>query len=440
MLEQLKLRRVDPSSYREKLEPLLRRLQDSTKDSISHYVLRLAYCRTEDLRRWFLAQEVALLKWRLEHSSLGTASSSSTTQGLISVLPEIKLMTSKELQQELPSSKNATLMSLILASTPNIKMDSKIYQVPFKHALDMVQHRQAYVKAGMVYIPESKLVNLVVARFRTNLSRQLVLLSAVPVTPGLERTRGFLENVSVVHTKQGDFENLQGGTDLNATNVPAHIKNMPLCMAQLQLALQRDKHLKHWGRLQYGLFLKGAGLSLEDAMVYFERMFTNCSKGFSKQYGYNWRHMYAKEGKRNNYPPYSCSKIINGNAPNTNEHHGCPFKHSSVQEVTNLLGRLGVNSLQQKAIISQQQSHNYQLACLEHFKVMHPDAQNHREIEMDNLGNHPNAWFHASVKYHEATSGRTGNNSDKSNASPTTTASSPSTHTDSSPASVAISP
>ena len=35
------------------------------KDQISHFILRLAYCRTEELRRWFLTHEIALLKHRL---------------------------------------------------------------------------------------------------------------------------------------------------------------------------------------------------------------------------------------------------------------------------------------------------------------------------------------------------------------------------------------
>lgn len=34
------------------------------KDAVSHFALRLAFCRTEDLRRWFLAQECELFRLR----------------------------------------------------------------------------------------------------------------------------------------------------------------------------------------------------------------------------------------------------------------------------------------------------------------------------------------------------------------------------------------
>lgn len=45
------------------------RLTPSQRDSISHFILRLGFCRTEDNRRWFLTQECQLFKARLDRMS-----------------------------------------------------------------------------------------------------------------------------------------------------------------------------------------------------------------------------------------------------------------------------------------------------------------------------------------------------------------------------------
>jgi DNA primase large subunit len=385
------MRRKDISRQTFRLE----QLEDEQIDIISHFVLRLAYCRTEDLRRWLLTHEVELLKFRLT-----CATTDEKKRAIREYLPDVQVLH--------PTEQEDIRAKIVAAS--GVKSDAgKVYRVPFTQALHLVQHRSVYVHRGQAYIPEANLITLVVNKFRASLSRQLVLLSAVPITPALERTQGFLDNVSSVQAVKDEFD-AASVDNLTATNVAAHLQHMPLCMAQLQTALQQEKHLKHWGRLQYGLFLKGAGLSLDDALQYFENMFAQ--KGFKKEYAYGWRHMYGKEGKRTNYPSYSCSKIINSNAPNANDHHGCPYRHSSVHEVTHLLTKLGVSGPQQKPILAQVQSRNYQLACVEHFKAVHIPAQG-RPIDMDNVGNHPNAWFKASVGYSKAGVDSSPSSSDK---------------------------
>jgi DNA primase large subunit len=35
----------------------------------------------------------------------------------------------------------------------------------------------------------------------------------------------------------------------------------------------------------------------------------------------------CEQGRRKDYTPYNCTKIIMGTAPGNGEYHGCPFKH-----------------------------------------------------------------------------------------------------------------
>jgi DNA primase large subunit len=104
--------------------------------------------------------------------------------------------------------------------------------------------------------------------------------------------------------------------------------SFPLCMRHMLEKLRENHHLKHGGRMQFGLFLKGAGLKLEDALAFWRAEFSQKvgSERFDKEYAYSIRHNYGKEGKRTDYTPYSCQKIISA-TPGVGDHHGCPYRH-----------------------------------------------------------------------------------------------------------------
>ncbi|MGH0140241.1 UNVERIFIED_CONTAM: hypothetical protein FKN15_023068 [Acipenser sinensis] len=54
---------------------------------------------------------------------------------------------------------------------------------------------------------------------------------------------------------------------------PFSTKSYPLCMRHLHKALRENHHLRHGGRMQYGLFLKGIGLTLEQALQFWRSEF-----------------------------------------------------------------------------------------------------------------------------------------------------------------------
>jgi len=78
----------------------------------------------------------------------------------------------------------------------------------------------------------------------------------VPILNSL--SQGFLAGVP------SEWSNANGSSeDIKAEMVDELArKHFPMCMRNLHDNLRRDRHLKHFGRLQYGLFLKVPKLQL----------------------------------------------------------------------------------------------------------------------------------------------------------------------------------
>ncbi len=115
-------------------------------------------------------------------------------------------------------------------------------------------------------------------------------------------------------------------------------------MKVLHQKLVVNHKLKHFGRLQYGLFLKGAGLTMKESLDFWKGEF--CKKipieKFEKEYAYNIRHAYGQEGKRTDYTPWSCASILRRDAPSQEEYHGCPFKNYEAGQLVKVLDSYGV--------------------------------------------------------------------------------------------------
>ena len=100
--------------------------------------------------------------------------------------------------------------------------------------------------------------------------------------------------------------------------------SFPPCMRQIHSHLRQDHHLRHFARRQYGLFLKDAGMSLQSSLEFFRKEFTkkvDVNK-FDKEYAYNIRHMYGKEGSHREGASFPCTTIILTNPPSAQDCHG----------------------------------------------------------------------------------------------------------------------
>lgn len=114
-------------------------------------------------------------------------------------------------------------------------------------------------------------------------------------------------------------------------------------MRTLHDALKTTHHLRNSGRIQYGLFMKGIGVTLEDALQFWKSEFTKKidTTKFDKEYAYSIRHIFGKEGKQTNYTPLGCGKIISSNV-GPGEYHGCPYKHMDYESLKQKLLNSGI--------------------------------------------------------------------------------------------------
>ncbi|KAL9105095.1 MAG: hypothetical protein Q9163_000013 [Psora crenata] len=313
------------------------------KDHYSHFILRLAFSGTEDLRRRFARLESALFKLRFQDDN------ARERQAFVESL---------KLDWDIvPDDEREALATDLLNATPGLKRqeveEGGWFKVDFEVVPELVEGRRVYLKAGKAYVPVRDQTSIVLAGFSTNLEKGLKLAArALPRLDEDDRLTPILnhlsKNFATPDSTLSDSDSALTGAQINAASIDALSHHFPLCMRNLHMTLRKNNHLKHFGRLQYTLFLKGIGLSLENCLLFWRQAFKSITDDtFNKEYRYNVRHSYGDVGGDANrrgrgYSPFSCQKILTEHPPGPGESHGCPYRHFSPDNLVALLQTTGV--------------------------------------------------------------------------------------------------
>ncbi|XP_067421640.1 DNA primase large subunit isoform X3 [Emydura macquarii macquarii] len=234
------------------------------KDHISHFILRLAYCQSEDLRRWFIQQEMDLFRYRFNE----------LTDDLVQKFLKYVNLPYGAISREVKEK----LAVQLLNSTPGLSgakvEEMEFYKVPLQDAIDLFRVRRVYLQDALTYVPHTEIIAIVLNNYRTKLSKALALTArSLPAVQSDERLQPLLNHLS--HSYVGPDYSIQKNTGkISLEHIDAlSVKSFPLCMRQLHKALRDNHHLRHGGRMQYGLFLKGIGLTLEQALQFWKSEF-----------------------------------------------------------------------------------------------------------------------------------------------------------------------
>jgi DNA primase large subunit len=361
-------------------------------DHVSHFILRLAHSRTAELRKWFVRQEEVLLRYRFNNAD---------EQVRRECLDGLQTIDEAEFAGLAPELRAVFHWRDVGKEKELFFKDAAepwtyIYKVPFEQVADLVRYRKVLLRGGWAYMLSNDAASVVATAFRQRLTRALLVCwdhyhenvgnqedeRLAPLMLSLTERA-----VGVVYGKEA--------TELPLAELPAAMQqSAPLCMRRSFAVLKAQHHMKHGGRMQLGLFVKGIGLSMENALVFWKTEFMLGGKTadeFDKQYTYNFMHQYGQAGSHTDYHPHACGKVIHA-SPDTSGATGCPFRNSKMQDLTIMLRNMKVGEDAVKKVVDLRQEQRYQLACCAVFEELHG-----KKVEVTA----PHQYFAESRKHYE---------------------------------------
>jgi len=284
-LEACSFRNRSPEETSEYMRPILTKhlplLQNSSRastldyerkrDHYSHWTLRLAFSATEDLRKRFARLETQLFKLRLQQDD------ARERRDFIESLNLSWETVSEEEKAEFGES--------LRAATGVWKGEEEAwFKVDWEKVPELVEHRKVLLKRGKAFVHVREQTSMVVGDFSRQLEAGLELAArALPRMDEDNRLSPILTHLSKSFTAPdavyADASSISDTTHISANMIDALSKHFPLCMQNLHRELRKNNHLKHFGRLQYTLFLKGIGLDMNECITFWRQSFKLITDG-----------------------------------------------------------------------------------------------------------------------------------------------------------------
>lgn len=406
-------------------------LQERKKDHYLHFILRLVFCRTEDLRKKFVKNETIL--FRIRFSLMTPREQIQFKDAYSSKLPWNYITNEEKMDMfdELYASTGSTIRNALLAESSagagdstqissdqlklHIRNTENFIKLPFEKVPHLISSRLVLVRAGHAYVPSSLQLNLLAVEFSDDLSACLLrTFQSLPRLEEDDRLLPVLNNLSHNFSScEYDASSIDPAlaSDINASSITQDTitQHYPLCALHLQRSLVANSHLKYQGRQQLGLFLKGIGLSVDEALKFWAHQFTKGAttmtmEKFNKEYKYNIRHLYGLEGARINYKPWDCATILSKPRPGKGESHGCPYRDLPVDSLVSNLNEMGIHDQQDiNVVVDDVSSREYTVACTRVFELTHKKQLATAKVAEDGMHiSHPNLYFDRSRQLERA--------------------------------------
>jgi len=370
------------------------------RDSISHFALRLAFCKSRESREWFLRQEQRLFVMRFETLSTDAREAFFAASGVRCKKFEGTATQLEELQLATPGAK------IWKEGAGRPEYDRVFYEMSFfEVSPNLISTRRVLLRGGVAYVPSSEVKMILAKLFKDRLTTTLdVAFRGLPTALADPRVGGFLRDLQeygmqLLVAPKSNTDN--PGDQLTLENFEAYsVRSFPPCMRRL-VEKQREtkKHLKHAGRLQLRPFLKDCGFTFEASLAWWKQEICRDAEvdttSFEKNYAYDIEHAYGKKGHLQGQNCFGCPKIIGFPGEAAGQAHGCPFRHMETPALNQLLHRWHVPEETVQEILNLiTHGKHFQLACIEYFKAQHPGHTG------DGVGNTPDDFFKESLRHY----------------------------------------